>query len=265
MEGPWEFGGDLIIVVDFDASKRLKDLEFIYTPAWVRVFNLPLGMMNTATGMRIGNKVGKALMVDADTDGSAVGTYLRVKVRVDIRKPLLRGVMLEDEDEVKGGWCPFRYEFLPNFCYACGLLGHVERDCDVGVGKEEQQQFGDWLRVTPAKWKMPGESRSRWSEGGSSESSRQWRSMDSGGRSSGKEKPKQLSLKDSSHDDPDLRGDGTSPIKNTKRAQGEGGEASRKLPFGTDNKGGEKEEEEQQKRVNDNQLKEGQIGLARGE
>ena len=91
MEGPWEFGGDLIIVVDFDASKRLKDLEFIYTPVWVRVFNLPLGMMNTATGMRIGNKVGKALMVDADTDGSAVGTYLRVKVRVDIRKPLLRG------------------------------------------------------------------------------------------------------------------------------------------------------------------------------
>ena len=97
-EGPWEFGGDLLIVVDFDEKKRLKDLEFIYTPVWIRVFDLPLGMMNEATGRKIGDKVGKTLEVDAEDDGSAIGRYLRIKVRLDVRKPLLRGVMMEDED-----------------------------------------------------------------------------------------------------------------------------------------------------------------------
>jgi len=48
-DGPWEFGGDLLIVVDFDDSKRLKDLEFISVPVWIRVFDLPLGLMNEET------------------------------------------------------------------------------------------------------------------------------------------------------------------------------------------------------------------------
>jgi hypothetical protein len=89
IEGPWEFGGDLLIVVDFDEKKRLKDLEFIYTPVWIRVFDLPLGMMNEATGRKIGDKVGKTLEVDAEDDGSVIGKYLRIKVRLDVRKPLL--------------------------------------------------------------------------------------------------------------------------------------------------------------------------------
>lgn len=29
-EGPWEFGGDLLIVVEFDGMQRLKDLEFTH-------------------------------------------------------------------------------------------------------------------------------------------------------------------------------------------------------------------------------------------
>jgi hypothetical protein len=60
-EGAWEFGrgGDLLIVVDFDGSKRLKDLEFFYVPMWIRVFDLPLGMMNSVTGKAMGNKWAK--------------------------------------------------------------------------------------------------------------------------------------------------------------------------------------------------------------
>jgi hypothetical protein len=44
--GLWEIGGDLLIVLDFDGSKRLKDLEFNYGSVWIRVFNLLLGMLN---------------------------------------------------------------------------------------------------------------------------------------------------------------------------------------------------------------------------
>jgi hypothetical protein len=35
IEGPWEFGGDLLIVVDFNETKRLNELEFTTIPVWI--------------------------------------------------------------------------------------------------------------------------------------------------------------------------------------------------------------------------------------
>jgi hypothetical protein len=161
-EGPWEFRGDLIIVVDFDGKKRLHELEFTHIPVWIRAFNLPLGLMNESTGRVIGNKVGRALEVDTDEDGSTVGSFLRFKALIDIRKPLFRGVTMEDDKGAQSYWCNFKYEFLPSFCYSCGLLGHVEKE---KVWKEGEQQFGDWMHVSPAKRQ---DQRGHRSEGGSS-------------------------------------------------------------------------------------------------
>lgn len=63
MEGPWEFGGDLLVVTEFDKSKRLKDIEFSYIPVWVRVFDLPLGLMDSTNGLLLGNQIGRALEI----------------------------------------------------------------------------------------------------------------------------------------------------------------------------------------------------------
>jgi hypothetical protein len=44
------------------------------------------------------------------------------------------------EDEEGGSfWCPFKYKFLPNFCYVCGLLGHTDKDCD-DYGRRDEKQ-----------------------------------------------------------------------------------------------------------------------------
>ena len=111
-------------MVDFDGSKRLKELEFVSVPIWIRVFDLPLGLMNEETARRIGNKAGRFLEVDMDEDGLAVGEFLRIKVLLDIRKPLFRGVTMEGE-----GWCNIKYEFLPNFLLCVWSRG----SCGKGV------------------------------------------------------------------------------------------------------------------------------------
>lgn len=54
-------------------------------------------MMNTTTRRVIGNSVGKVVLVDANVDGSAMGGHLRVKVGVDIQRPLMCGIMVKDE------------------------------------------------------------------------------------------------------------------------------------------------------------------------
>lgn len=230
-EGPWEFGGDLLIVVDLDGSKRLRDLEFIYTPVWIRVFDLPLGMMNEETGKVIGDKVGKALEVETDPDGSAMGSYLRVKVRLDIRKPLLRAVFLEGEGERAGEWCPIQYEFLPNFCYGCGLLGHVYRECDVSIGDGENQQYGDWMRASPLRKRNSVDSRSRGSGGGGSGASLQLQISGQGSRESGKEQIKQnISYHKDSSNGTDVHENGTNSLTKHKEKGGTG--ASQELSCG---------------------------------
>lgn len=79
---------------------------------------------------------------------------------MQIDKPIMRGFTLEDEEEQKegsgskggrtngsedeedGDWCRFEYEFLPDFCYTCGMIGHGDKDCLIKVKKGEKQQFG---------------------------------------------------------------------------------------------------------------------------
>jgi hypothetical protein len=91
VDGPWMFGKDLPVMVDFDESKTLEELIFAFIPIWVRVSKLPFRMMNKVAGEVIGGEIGEFMEMDKEEDGSAVGRFLRIKIRLDIRKPLLRG------------------------------------------------------------------------------------------------------------------------------------------------------------------------------
>jgi hypothetical protein len=96
-DGPWMFGKDLVVMADFDESKALDESEFIYIPIWVRISKLPFGMMNKAVGEAIGGEIGEFVEMEKEEDGSAVGRFLRIKIWMDIRKPLMRGVMVQAE------------------------------------------------------------------------------------------------------------------------------------------------------------------------
>ncbi|CAN6195050.1 unnamed protein product [Urochloa humidicola] len=146
-DGPWMFGKDLVVVAEVDESKSIEEMEFAYIPIWVRVMKLPFGMMNKATGEAIGAELGSFVDMDLDDDGTAVGRYLRIKVRLDIRKPLMRGVtVFVGEKEDKHLWCPLEYEFLPDFCYTCGIIGHTDKICEKQLAPGEIQIYSKSLR-----------------------------------------------------------------------------------------------------------------------
>lgn len=92
--GLWMLDKDLVVVEEFDPSKRIDDYPFNNIPISVRVFNLPLGVMNIESTEEIGNIIGQFVQADTVSDGNAFGRYLRVKIRMCMDRPIMRGFTL---------------------------------------------------------------------------------------------------------------------------------------------------------------------------
>lgn len=161
-DGPWWFEKELLVMEEYDPEKTVEEYEFNSIPVWIRVFGLPLGSMNRSMGEKIGGDFEEVLDVEVGHDGMAIGKFLRIKVKLNIQVPLMRGFTLErekerttrtvgeEEQEKKKKsrlWCRFEYEHLPDFCYTCGIIGHRDKECKVRPAKGEVSQFGPWMRA----------------------------------------------------------------------------------------------------------------------
>ena len=115
----------------------------------MQIHNLPLNSRTRETGWEIGSKLGEVMEVDVAESGVQWGRYLRVKVKMDVTKKLVRGKKIAIEGREQR-WIAFKYERLPNFCYRCGLLNHGLRDCPEGKMEDMTEssplQYGAWLR-----------------------------------------------------------------------------------------------------------------------
>lgn len=88
---------------------------------------MPLTCMNREVGNLMGQSIGSVEEVDVTGDGVGWGRCLRIRVYIDITKPLKRGRALVLNG--KSNWVSFRYEKLPQFCYFCGRIYHAGKPC----------------------------------------------------------------------------------------------------------------------------------------
>jgi hypothetical protein len=129
-------------------------LVFKKMTVWVRVLDLPLDMMNKVYAKLIGNWIGRYLSADVDEEGLAWGEELRIRVEIQVDKPLVRGVNLKESDEdAEGRWFDVKYERIPHFCFECGLLFHSAEGCKAEKG--DVQQWGEWLRASLGRSRNP--------------------------------------------------------------------------------------------------------------
>lgn len=99
--------------------------------------------MKKTVAEMLGNYVGEVVRAHDKEEDSGNGRCMRVRVKVDINRPLCLGRKIGLAKGVKG-WVSFQYERLPNFCYWCGIPNHGERD------------YEEWLRTpTPQHEKTP--------------------------------------------------------------------------------------------------------------
>jgi hypothetical protein len=78
-------------------------------------------------GHRIGGTLGEVEDVDVTGDGVGWGRCLRIRLNLDITKPLDRGRALSLNG--KSVRVNLKYEKLPQFCYTCGRILHMGQKC----------------------------------------------------------------------------------------------------------------------------------------
>ncbi|XVF73261.1 hypothetical protein PTKIN_Ptkin12aG0187600 [Pterospermum kingtungense] len=80
-------------------------------------------------------------------EGGGWTNFLRVRVEINIKKPLRRTVKLQTWENGREVWGRLTYKRLASFCYCCGLLGYIDADCEKGNDRENinsgAHQYGD--------------------------------------------------------------------------------------------------------------------------
>ena len=135
--GPWSFDNAMLIVNEIPNGEEPLNVPLWSIDMWIQIYDLPSGFMSEAVGKQLGNFFGEFLVYDAKNNSSLWREYMRIKIKLDVRKPLKR----EKKITRKNGsefvvLC--KYERLGDFCFACGLLSHTERFCSRFIDKRSE-------------------------------------------------------------------------------------------------------------------------------
>ncbi|KAL5836692.1 hypothetical protein ACOSQ3_013861 [Xanthoceras sorbifolium] len=151
--GLWHFDKNLIVLEKPVGPGEISQLRFQFSELWIHIYNIPLACMNCKVARLIAEEVGTIVKFPMDSK-DLWGKFLRIKVRIDITKPLKRGIRMRLENFETMITALIKYERLPDFCYGCGFIGHAVRECHNSEVRKSimegvEPKFGVWLRASP--------------------------------------------------------------------------------------------------------------------
>lgn len=129
--GPWHLARALIVFIEPKGIGNIARQSFTYVSFWVQLQNVPIICMDRETMTELGGAVGKVEEVETDENGDCMGEVIKMRVSIDITRPLMKILEIEQEDMNDEEDIPIliRYKRLLDFCYCCGRIGHQYREC----------------------------------------------------------------------------------------------------------------------------------------
>lgn len=125
---PWTFLDCLVVLAEVKPGMDARRVELGQAMFWVQLHGVPLLNMTTMVARKIGALMGQVVEVEQGEGEECIGRFLRVRIRIPIDQPLMRGAFVDFPDE-GSIWIHFRYEYLPEYCFVCGYLGHPSKFC----------------------------------------------------------------------------------------------------------------------------------------
>ncbi|KAM0854871.1 hypothetical protein ACQ4PT_050154 [Festuca glaucescens] len=153
-QGPWTFRGWGVLIEDYDGLSDPEKFVFGGIYVWAQIHGTPELYQKQEVIDNLARRVGKIKEVQMSPKLFYEGNYVRIRVRIDISRPLMRFVSLTLPEGKRR--LAVKYEKIPFFCKRFGLLGHDHEECGDGVWTEKQLQYGSWmLAVHRATQPMP--------------------------------------------------------------------------------------------------------------
>lgn len=118
----------MLVIQEIDKEQQPADIVLNFLPFWIRLYNLPFGYRSDGRVKTIAKAIGEVM--DIEEDFLNINDFRRIRVWVDITKPLKRFqlILLKNQTMMK---ITLKYETLPHFYFVCGLLCHTKKDCKV--------------------------------------------------------------------------------------------------------------------------------------
>lgn len=146
---PWSFNRKVLIIARMKEGDIPRGVSLNKLDLWVQIHDLRPGFMTEKVGQEVGNYIGEFISSCPNNFREVWREYLRVRVAVDLSKPLKRRMKVR-----KSGndwfWIVFKYENVPTFCFICGIIGHSEKFCSRIFDTPEQEitkPYGAWMRA----------------------------------------------------------------------------------------------------------------------
>ncbi|KAE8713139.1 hypothetical protein F3Y22_tig00110214pilonHSYRG00049 [Hibiscus syriacus] len=159
-----DLSGDYPKIVKFE---NLEDYTRVLTDGPWMIYRSYLTVQpwyyNNVLIRTIANTIGKVIKIDYNTKVGERGKFARIDVVIDLNKPLIPCVGIDDFIQ------KIEYEGLQQICFKCGTYGHAKEPCQINQeeehmetsntdnGVEEQSNteirkdnpFGPWMVVQP--------------------------------------------------------------------------------------------------------------------
>lgn len=159
--GPWSFDNAMLIIQAIPPGEQPLKVPLWYINFWIQIYELPAGFMSETVGKQLGNFFGEFMEYDPKNSNSIWREYMRIRIRLDVRRPLKRKKKVTRRDGSEFVvLC--KYERLGEFCFVCGMITHTERFCRKNLGNRGEsvvRDWGSWLRAPPRRVGMQGKSK----------------------------------------------------------------------------------------------------------
>ncbi|CAI0549968.1 unnamed protein product [Linum tenue] len=163
--GPWVILDHYLIVHQWSPAFRTSDKPHRRVVAWVQLPELPVHFYHREVLFALGNLIGRTVKLDYHTEKLERGKFARLAIELDMTKSLPTWIRLD------GFWQQVLYENIPEICFQCGRIGHLEDKCPSTVNRqplaivpvpgtahhqvspdetpaEPPAGFGPWMQVT---------------------------------------------------------------------------------------------------------------------
>ncbi|KAM0841496.1 hypothetical protein ACQ4PT_058978 [Festuca glaucescens] len=127
--GPWLYHDFPMLVTEYDGKSSIADVPVNNMKIWVKVMELPLGMMTEEWARKMGDQLGTFQEIPKSGKRNLWDDFYRIRVELDVTNPIKRWVKFQDLKTRETLRYDVKYERMPTFCYFCGLIGHADKNC----------------------------------------------------------------------------------------------------------------------------------------